>query len=574
MSFKNEVALDTRLVVGDATQVIVEGAAQNLPRQIAATQVSSSVISWNNILSIGENVLIDTNWFVEYQVAVKFDNSIDTINGHGLVLPNVLANGSALAPLYSAASPNDPNVAFAQYPLSRITNSISLQFNNVETTNNESILQNVAREFILDFHKRKDLASSCPTALYVSPNTPDQVQAIVPEQPTTPYWACRGQSRASVVCDGVVASGGNLYTATYTIREPIFISPLSLHNQAALANIQSINLRLNLDASNGLQGMLQVPTIAGQAPPTVAQLSVSIVSASLYLDYLTVDVSKTGMLPKIAYYNFEFPEFNQTPFTKLVNTIGTTVVNFPSTTTNSYKLTTMPKYYYCKVSPQVQGISCANNMCGLPITQMTIQFGSFGLYTFYREQLWQCFKKNTGFLDMSFAQWVANGTPIVLQPAVDITSANEIFTGKMGDSGIMFQNSIQCSNENYVNSGLTNYGDVGANPTLVNWYIYEVFVNSGSCQIGEGSCVFKNSTMTENEFVAASQDDLVSADALKASQGGAEGGSFMSTLKGVLHNARHVVRTGASALQHPTIQAGLSALAGGSIKHGRGRPRK
>jgi hypothetical protein len=398
------------------------------------------------------------------------------------------------------------------------------------------------------------------------------VTDTVPDQPTTPYWASRGKSRASVICNSVVAAGGNLFTATYTLREPLFISPLSLHNQAALANIQSINLRINLDSSNGLQGMLQVPTVPGQAPPTVAQLSCTIVAASIYLDYLTVDVSKTGLLPKIAYYNFEFPEFNQTPFTKLVNAIGA-VQLFSSTTTNSYKLTTMPKYYYCKVSPQVQGLSCANNMCGLPISQMTIQFGSFGLYTFLREQLWQCFKKNTGFLDMSYAQWIAVGTPIVLQPAVDITSANEIFVGKMGDSGIMFQNSIQVTNENYANSGLTNYTDIGA--PVNAWYIYEVFVNSGSCQIGEGTCVFKNSTMSENEFVAASQDDLVSADAVKASQG-AEGGSFLSNLKGVIHSARHVVRTGARALQHPMVQAGLSSLAGGGITHGRvrGRPRK
>lgn len=572
MSLKNEVALDTRLVVGDATQVIVEGAAQNLPREIQATQVSSSVISWNNILSIGENVLIDTNWFVEYQVAVTYNSAITNINSHGLVLPNVLANGTAIAPLYVAVAANTPNVAFAQYPLSRVTNSISLQFNNVETTVNEAILQNVSREFILDFQKRTDLASTCPSELYVSPNTPDQVAGLVNQQPNSPYWESRGKSRASVRCDGVVAVAGSagFFVATYTLREPLFISPLSLHNQAALANIQSINLRINLDSSNGLQGMLKVPTIPGQAPPDKTQIFANILTASLYLDYLTVDVAKTGMLPKISYYNFEFPEFNQTPFTKLANTIGA-VQTFSSTSTNSYKLTTMPKYYYCKVSPQVNGLSCANNMCGLPISQMTIQFGSFGLYTFVREQLWQCFKKNTGFLDMSYAQWVAVGTPIVLQPAVDITSANEIFVGKMGDSGIMFQNSIQCTNENYANSGLTNYTDIGA--PVNAWFIYEVFVNSGSCQIGEGTCVFKNSTMTESEFVAATQDDLVSADAVKASQG-AEGGSFLSSLKGVIHSARHVVRTGARALQHPMVQAGLSALSGGSIRHGRGRPRK
>jgi hypothetical protein len=208
-------------------------------------------------------------------------------------------------------------------------------------------------------------------------------------------------------------------------------------------------------------------------------------------------------------------------------------------------------------------------MCGLPIVQMTIQFGSFGQFTFDREQLWQCFQRNTGRTDMSFAQWVAVGTPVVLNPSLDITS-NNIFAGKQGDSGIMFQNNITCTNENYANSGLQNYSDAGCNPTASNWYIYECFVSAGSCQIGEGTAVFKNSTMTEAEFVA-NAGDMVSEDSVKASQGGEEGGSFLSNLKTVLHGARHVAR----GLTHPTVQAGLSALAsGGGIKHGRGRARK
>lgn len=568
MSLKNEVALDTRLVVGDAVQVVVEGASQNLPRNISATQVNNSTISWNNILSIGANVLIDSAWFIEYDVEIVYD--VRTVAGAGGVLatlPGLNQAGTALVPMYSPA--NCPNVAFSQYPLNRVCNSISLQFNNVETTINESQFQNNAREFLVDVNRRNDLVSSCPDSLYNSPNTVLQTAAAYyAEQANSPYWNCGGRSRASFSPKSFTTVAANIAKAVYTIREPIFISPLSLHNGPALANIQSINLRLNLDSSNGLQGMLQFPTQAGVAPPTVAQLSCNIKSAELYLDYLTVDISKTGPLPSIAYYNFDFPEFNQTQFTKLQNAIGVST-QYSGVSTNSYKLTTMPKYYYCKITPQVQGLSACNNMCGLPIQQITIQFGSFGLYTFQREQLWQCFRRNTCNLDLSFNEWVALGTPIVLNPALDITSANDIFTGKTGDSGIMFQNSITCTNENYANSGLTNYGDIGCDPTTTNWYIYEVFVNVGSCQIGQGSCVFKNSTMSEAEFVANS-GDLVSEDAVKASQG-VEGGSFMGTLKNVLHGARHVVGTGARMLSTPMGQAGLKALSGGDIVRRRGR---
>ena len=566
---KNEVSVDSRLVVGDAVQVVSQGAAQNLPRNIAATQVSDSVISFQNILSIGQNVLIDSNWFIEYEVQVTWDT---TILGGEVRLPGVNQAGTQVVSLYNP--PNCPNVCFSQYCLSRNCNSISLQFNNVETTCNQAQLQNNAREFILGAKHRKNLASSCPSSLYVSPNTPSQTAAaFYPNQPNTPYWASAGDSRCSFIpVPGSLippTAPSTIAKVTYRIREPVFISPLSLHNGPALANIQSINLRYNLDASNSLQGMLQFPTVINQPPPTTAQLSASIRTASIYLDYLTVDISQTGSIPRTVFYNFDFPDFSQTTFTALNNNVIGAVQTFSGVSTNSFKLTNMPKLYYLKISPQTQGLSCANNMCGLPIVQMTIQFGSFGQFTFDREQLWQCFQRNTGRTDMSFAQWVAVGTPVVLNPSLDITS-NNIFAGKQGDSGIMFQNNITCTNENYANSGLQNYSDAGCNPTAINWYIYECFVSAGSCQIGEGTAVFKNSTMTEAEFVA-NAGDMVSEDSVKASQGGESGGSFLSNLKTVLHGARHVAR----GLTHPTVQAGLSALAsGGSIKHGRGRARK
>jgi hypothetical protein len=556
-----QVAIDSRLILENPTQIITTGAAQNLPRYVPATNVSGSQIQWNNILSIGNNVVIDPNWVVEYDVAVAFDNTVANIVPVGVDMttataPVILNNFYAA----TATAAQIPNVFFSQFPLTRCTNTLALQFNNVETTVNASQLLNNCREWILDADRKREFASSCPTYNYVSPNTVVSSAAqVVPNQPSTPYWASAGYSRASFVPKSI-STDATITTVIYTLREPVFISPLTACNSAGLAQVQSINLRYNLDNSKGLQGMFQT-SLQGL---TTDQLSATIVSANLYLDYLTVDTLKTGAIPPVCYYNFEFPEFQQTPLSGLPDKpTGSTSFQM---TTQSQKLSTMPKYYYLKLSPNFQGLNSQNNTCGFTISQMTITFGSFGQYIFNRQQLWECFKKNTGKLDISYPQWVALGTPVILQPAVDITSASDAFQGKTNDSGIMWQNNITYSMENYVaavgnQNAATNSIKTILGVDVANCFAYEVFVNSGSCQIGMGTCIFKNTTASEAEFShALSSKDMISADALSASQG-AHGGSFLSGLKGVLHTAKKVAGVGAKALQHPLAQKGLEYLA-------------
>lgn len=566
-----QVAIDSRLIVENPVQIITTGAAQNLHQYVQATTVSGSQLLWNNILSIGNNVLIDPNWFVEYDVAISY-NTTATNGGNGaagtipIILPNVDTTTVAdpvinASPFSVPTAATSPNVVFSQFPLTRATNTISLQFNNVETSVNANQLLNICREWILDADKKRELASSCPTYNYVSPNTVlSSATLIVPNQPTTPYCASAGYSRASFIPKSVSVSGA-IATVIYTLREPVFISPLTLSNSAGFGQVQSINLRYNLDNSKSLAAMLQTPYAfftGADGSRVAANPSCTIVAASLYLDYLTVDTLKTGVLPPICYYNFEFPDFQQTALSGLNNTPALNTVY--QMTTQSQKLSTMPKYYYCKLSPNFQGITSQNNTCGFPIRLMNITFGSFGQFIFDRQQLWQCFKKNTGKLDITFPQWVALGTPVVLQPAVDLTSASDAFQGKTNDSGIMWKNNISYDMDNYVAAGggnlLANLG-VDVN----NCFAYEAFINAGSCQIGMGTCIFKNTTASEAEFSVALKDkDMVSADALSASQG-VEGGSFLSGLKGVLHTAKKVAGMGARALQNPLAQKGLEYLA-------------
>jgi hypothetical protein len=132
----------------------------------------------------------------------------------------------------------------------------------------------------------------------------------------------------------------------------------------------------------------------------------------------------------------------------------------------------------------------------------------------------------------------------------------------------MWSAQITFGNSNYKQTGATNYSQlVGGTDPNATFYIYEAFVQSGSCAIGQGSCSFRSTTMSENEFVVASDAGLVSNNAVKTSQG-VKGGSLFGSLRGIFNGAHSVLKTGAQALQHPIVQKGLSALAGSGMSGG------
>jgi hypothetical protein len=461
--------------------------------------------------------------------------------------------------------------------------------NSVETTVNLQNYLAINRECIVDANQRNEMYSTCPSFCDVAPVMADQVIltsaltgnvpmtfssfGLIPNQPNTPFYASQGKSRASILPISVVQVGnsGTLYKATYRFREPVLISPCTLQSSAALANVQSIALKYNLDASNNLLGMLTcanqyVNAIDGFAP-TVTNLSVSIGSeAQLYIDVLSVDEAYQGRIPEISYYDYSYLELNNTPV-NLPAAIAT-IAN-PTKTTNGFKLTTMPKYYAMRIMPQLSGTAATNTLAGLPITQITIQLGSLGNYTLLEEQLFQCWQNNSKRNDINYAQWVAMGTPILLNPSVDLSSSNGIFQGVTQTGGLMFSATVTFNNDNYKQSGAANYSQLlGAGAaTAAQFYIYEAFVQVGSCAIGQGSCAYRSTTMSENEFLTASDAGMVSSSAIKTSQG-EKAGSLFGSLRGIFNGAHNVLKTGAQALQHPVVQKGLSALAGSGMSGG------
>ena len=610
-----EIAIDDRLVIGNANQVVELGCNQNIQRRFPATQTSSQSIQWNNILSLGQFALLDPRFVVEYEVAVQFDLR------YFQILPGVLVTypGNNYAGATAVLDPtpniiktsvangcNVPNIVFADFPLSRCTSTIALMINSVETTTNLQNLLALNREWIVDAHQRVELTSSVPNYLNVSPVNPDQIVwttvagdippvfsvSVVPNQPNTHASASQYKSRASFVPKSVnplVGGTATQFVAVYTFREPVFASPLTTKNAPALANVQSLQLKYNLDNSQNLQGMLSasnqfVQAVGGiqlaltnlKCSLDVSSTATGVANAQLYIDVLSVDEALTGKIPEVCYYDYHYLEYNNTSMVILDNSVQT--LKEASMSTNGYKLTTMPKYWFCRIMPQINGTVATNSLAGLVIKQITIQLGSLGIYTLYQQQLYQCFKNNTGYLDISFGQWVNMGCPILLNISVDVSSSQGIFQGITGTGGLMWSVDINYSTSNYVQTGTQNFSNITGANNAGQFYAYECFVQAGSCAIGQGSCSFRSTTMSENEFLVATEKGMMSNKALQT-MAGEKAGSLFGSLRGILNSAHHIAKTGAQALQHPMVQKGLQALAGsgmsaGALTHSTRRGRK
>lgn len=603
-----QIAIDDRLVLGNANQVVELGCNQNIQRKFPATQTSSQSIQWNNILSLGQFALLDPRFVVEYEVAVTFDVSkFQILPGIMNIYPGAGATGATavvdpspnIIKVNPATGVNVPNIVFADFPLSRCTSTIALMINSVETTTNLQNLLALNREWIVDAHQRVELTSTVPNYLNVSPVNPDQITwtdiasnpttcsvQVVPNQPNTPASASQYKSRASFYPKSLSAVfNTSFYTAVYVFREPVFASPLSTKSGPALANVQSLQLKYNLDNSKNLLGMLsasnQFISLNGLANPLAAPLSlaglscalegspapvaVAVANAQLYIDVLSIDESLTGTIPEVAYYDYHYLEYNNTSLSLTNNTVQTATA--ASLSTNGYKLTTMPKYWFCRVMPQINGTVATNSLAGLVIDRITIQLGSLGIYTLYQEQLYQCFKNNTGYLDLSYGQWVNMGCPMLLNISVDVSSSQGIFQGITGTGGLMWSVDITYNNSNWLQTGIANYSQVTGATNAGQFYAYECYVQAGSCAIGQGSCNFRSTTMSENEFLVTTEKGMMSNKSVEA-MSGEKAGSFFGSLRGILNSAHHVAKAGAQAFQHPMVQKGLAALAGSGMSAG------
>jgi len=539
MALKNQVAVDARLMYDHQTQILTEGSNQVSAREIVSTQVSNNVISFDNLLSIGENSVIDPNVVIEYTVQIAGS----TINADIYTPPGVQTTyGAGVNSTWARATSaittatridtatliNNPNAVFSQYPLSSVCNNLSVSINNVNTTINLSSVVAVMRENLLSDEKRNQIGSMCPCDLNRSPALLPQNTVASPfsnvNQPNTPVEESNQRSRLCVDVLGDVA--GRL--VTYTIREPVFIAPFQLSKNAhGLCSVNSLSVRFQLDASKGLQGMFN--TTPDVPDNFVAGQTITITGAKLILNYLSVDVVEHP-IPSVSYYDYSAHEVN-------LSKIPASAVLFSKATQslacNAFKLTTIPKFYWVKLAPSTTAIESRNLMAGFPISTLQINYGSYGIYVFNRTQLWVAYCRNTQQTNLSYHQWVALGTPICLQPSLDMSSASS-FAGVDGIGGLMWQSTITFSMSNYADAGVAQ---AEAKFDVATCNAIEIYVMQGSLAIGNGSAVFKNSTVNMATFDELGANRIAVSDAAVAnSQGSGEsGGGFgWGSVKGLL----------------------------------------
>ena len=536
MSLSNQIALDARLMFDHATQVILEGASQVLQQTIAATQCNNNLISFNNILSIGQNVVIDPFINIQYTVAVE-----------------VLVN-------------NQTDI-----------NTFPGTINNVNTNINLAVITAVCRENYASEDMRSELLSRCPsdnnkgpvlwnqnTAMALPTPAGAAQQIVNPnanwiiDQPNTPSQLCGGRSRVSIRPVSVAAIADNAQIITYEITEPIFIAPLVLgKGGAGLCNVNSFGVRFQLDTSSSMLNMFNATQVVTNA--MLANTTINITTAKLLINYLTVDVVDHP-IPNPAFYDWYQVDVNTTTLSS-IPAIGASPAPLGNQSCNSYKLTTIPKFYWLKLMPEVSAVKAHNLMCGFPIESLQITYGSYGQFIFTRDQLYYTYRRNTGHTGISYEQWVNLGCPVCINPSLDMCSANS-FSGESNLGGLMFQSVVKYTLENY-NTANTNLAACDITTCLA----YELFVTQGSCAIGNGVAVFKNSSLSMEEFAQLSdRQPVVSENVVAASQ--MDGGKFnFGSFKSILNSGAK--KLGELAIKHGPdlakkgIEMGLEQLTKG-----------
>ena len=556
--------IDGRLLTENPSQIVSIGANQAIMRRFPASTVNNSSISWQNLLSIGAGTLVDTRAFIEYDLAITVTTATAVASPYRF--PGVLANYTGISPINVVNAAVIPNVGFTQYPLHSVAQNAEITINNVSQGFTCNQLFAVVKEWILNEDQRANIASSCPSQNSVSAvSQASAAGAVVPDQPLTPAFACAGKSRVSYQPISVSVSGVTT-TIIYRLREPVLVPPMGLHNSPALGNVESFGLAYNLDSSSQLRNMLcsSLAVVGTDFITGAAQLglvSIAPVAASLYLTFLTPDLSITP-IPVVCSYSYNFPQLQST---QIANGIAVAAYDTTSSlTTTSQRLTTIPQLYACKLGFNVIGRNEQNsNGAGLQIVSCQISYGNFGTYNFDRTQLWELYTKNAPNSGLTHQAWLNMGCPVLINPTLDLTGSN-VFAGMSNDAALMWSNTITYTAANYADFG--GYANAGIAIPTTGFYAYEVFIQNGSVSIGGGSCVFKQTSASQSAVVQALQEkDAPSDKALEASDS-LNGRGLFSTLKSVFHHAKKHAGTVAKIL--PVAQAGLEALAGSGASGG------
>lgn len=591
MSDSTSVVLNQQVNIGaDRRKLLyVSGTQKTYQNPANNGSILGGQILFSNVaLPSLANSCISRNMRVRYRVQITATGSLGMINYSEEL------GGSNIG--YQALRP---------FPLSACTDTAILTINNVPVALNlrqalPSIMRTIPKEYL------QKQASECPSMLdTASLLVVDTVVNVLSpsNQPLSSMFNCvDSQTRGSFA---PVFAGSDYLSYTYEVCEPIFVAPLSLHDdQTFLFNVNTLSYQINYSLLNDMCVRGQI--FGGGTSPYPAGYTVSLVDNSARLEYEVISVdSRLVSVPRVVSYPYALPQWFPTPIPAFANPLSAAAIqNTGTVQSQSLRLSYMPSliYVYASVPVNTRAAAAVAGQpaypdCNLALGSASGTTGAAGAALYNTDQTnvlsiqlnnRQGLAQGASIKDL-FRMAVRNGYPysyntwlqnpiMIINPVSDLgidISQSDIYADQNGNVTLQLQCSFNTWNYS-TNSYLISAAATAGWATLQTTQLSVVCVQSGICEISPDTMVINTGPISATEAkVAISQ----------AAEGNEESYVPSAVAKGaglpeLFGNAKNVISSVAkgigSVVDDPLFRAALDkakTLKGGSESAGRLRKR-
>jgi len=445
-----------------------------------------------------------------------------------------------------------PQMVFRQFPLSSITDTLTVSINNVSSTINlRNVLPGYARtidKFYL-MSKASEAPSQCDDNSILSG---DALMAAggapLSNQVFSTYYNGSHVNRGSFEPIGYDAG---THTFTYEICEPVMCSPLALDDTSPyLANCNTLNIQYNYS------NLTDMVLTAGQGA-LPAGFAVAITNAFIEYDVISLD-NRIVSIPRVymtPYFNTQY--FNKTDASGLINTNSNPQpITF---TSDSIRLSSMPELLIIFAGPSQSSRSAHpgqladaflqwgdSGAAGIGAVNLSLNNRQGLLQSCSTKELYRISVKN-GYC-YSYTTWLKCGGPIVLSPVSDLgldISAGDVLPGMAGN--VILQVTTRHNNSNWYFAGLqqavgTNINNVQFQQTIVCVYkgVAEISPDSMALNLGILSASEVNMALSK----APASGESIPENLVDAYEGGHLFGQKAPLLGSVARGAGAVVSGG------------------------------
>lgn len=491
------------------------------------------------------NGLINPLFRIRYKVTVSA-NALPPVNVGGVI---ALSNGTT-------AAIAQPTMCLNPLPFQSICSVGELILNQNSTSVQLSqVLPALKRRFSKDFLRK--YGSECPIMLDQTCILPNENAGCVgtaniltntpyiADQPFSNFYSCvDGASRSSFL---PVASTGS--SVTYSVVEPVFISPLTPFDDMAtpLAQLNTLSLRFTYAQSN-LGAMFCVAN-AGAYP---AGYSVAL-DTQAYLETLqyNVDTSLVSIPKQVAlpYENVQVYPTKVTGFDDATFSSGTQTVTI---TSSQFILPATPSLMLIRLGmdPSWALSQAIPTATSLPVdiglqwgagdggqANFTLQYNNATVMSAMSvADLYHMSVKNG--LNQSYSQWLASGAPILITPSdfgLDISGRSDVPVGLTSRINVNF--TAQFTNKNWTTAcaQLGNANAYNAKGIANNLTMQLVCIFQGVCYLDPSTSSFPTGYLTATEVSQAlvGKEGYIQEKHLRDEP---RGSGLFSTIKGVVNS--------------------------------------